>query len=153
MVDDTQKQIRLTLWDKHAEDFDSSEHPVTAFKGLRVNDFNGRSLSLSASGLVRVNPDIPECAKLKQWYKLAGSNASYSSFSNQGNASLGQKSNTKITLGKAKEDGLGASDTVNIFLSPSCNCLLLTSILGRLFFSTSYHRIYQTGKPSLSSLP
>ncbi|KAL1935602.1 hypothetical protein VTP01DRAFT_4742 [Rhizomucor pusillus] len=115
VVDDTQKQIRLTLWDKHAEDFDSSEHPVTAFKGLRVNDFNGRSLSLSASGLVRVNPDIPECAKLKQWYKLAGSNASYSSFSNQGNASLGQKSNTKITLGKAKEDGLGASDTADYF--------------------------------------
>lgn len=68
VVDDSQKQVRLTLWGKTAEDFDSSGYPVVAFKGLRVNDFNGRSLSLSQAGTFKVNPDIPEKARLKHWY-------------------------------------------------------------------------------------
>lgn len=70
VVDDSQKQVRLTLWGKTAEDFDSSGYPVVAFKGLRVNDFNGRSLSLSQAGTFKVNPDIPEKARLKHWYVL-----------------------------------------------------------------------------------
>lgn len=74
VVDDSQKQVRLTLWGKTAEDFDSSGYPVVAFKGLRVNDFNGRSLSLSQAGTFKVNPDIPEKARLKHWYVNFGNN-------------------------------------------------------------------------------
>ncbi|KAI9254812.1 hypothetical protein BY458DRAFT_424423, partial [Sporodiniella umbellata] len=65
--DESGKSVRLTLWDKIAEEFDSSNHPIIAVRGVRVSDFNGRSLSLSASGTLKVNPDIPETKKLRQW--------------------------------------------------------------------------------------
>jgi replication factor A1 len=67
LVDETQKQIRLTLWDRTADTFDASGTPTVACKGVRVNDFNGRSLSLSSSGLIKKNPDIPEAKKMQQW--------------------------------------------------------------------------------------
>jgi replication factor A1 len=31
----------MTLWGKLAESFSNEDHPVVAFKGVRVGDFNG----------------------------------------------------------------------------------------------------------------
>ncbi|KAI9498454.1 replication protein A DNA-binding subunit [Zychaea mexicana] len=115
VVDDSEKQIRLTLWDKTAENFDSSGAPVVAFRGLRVNDFGGRSLSLSTNGTLKVNPDIPECTKIKHWYASQSSEASYDTFAQQTTNSIGQQSNTRITLGQVKQDGLGTGDRADYF--------------------------------------
>jgi replication factor A1 len=67
IVDESGKSVRLTLWDKTAEEFDSSDSPIVACRGLRVSDFNGRSLSLSSAGTLKKNPDIPEAQRLRQW--------------------------------------------------------------------------------------
>ncbi|KAI7896852.1 uncharacterized protein EV154DRAFT_410881, partial [Mucor mucedo] len=67
IVDESCKSVRLTLWDTVAEQFDSSNNPVVACKGVRVNDFNGRTLSLGGGGSIKKNPDLPEAHKLRKW--------------------------------------------------------------------------------------
>lgn len=59
--------MRLTLWGKQAESFDGNDQPVIAFKGVKVGDFGGRSLSMFSSATMAVNPDIPEAHSLRGW--------------------------------------------------------------------------------------
>lgn len=67
--------VRLTLWGRTAENFNpggtaedgSATQPVIAFKGVRVGDFGGRSLSMMSSSTMMVDPDIDEAHKLRGW--------------------------------------------------------------------------------------
>jgi replication factor A1 len=40
--------VRLTLWGKQAEQYNSEGSPVIAFKGVKVGDFGGNFVSLSS---------------------------------------------------------------------------------------------------------
>lgn len=40
--------MRLTLWGKQAEQYNSEGSPVIAFKGVKVGDFGGNFVSLSS---------------------------------------------------------------------------------------------------------
>ncbi|CAN0442236.1 unnamed protein product, partial [Ectocarpus sp. 12 AP-2014] len=81
LVDDTCTEINLTLWGDMAK-ADGSRwegNPVVAFKGVKLSDFNGRSLnSLNASTLVN-DPDVPETADLRAWFDAAGGGSSFKS--------------------------------------------------------------------------
>lgn len=66
-MDETQKEIRVSIWGRIAENFDSSGFPVVAFKGLKVSDFGGRVLSLQLGGAIKMNPNIPEAHVLQSW--------------------------------------------------------------------------------------
>ena len=64
--------VRLTLWGRQAENFvgageDGSAQPVIAFKGVKVGDFGGRSLSMVSSSSMVTDPDIPEAHTLRGW--------------------------------------------------------------------------------------
>ncbi|KAI9027599.1 putative replication factor-A protein 1 [Phycomyces nitens] len=117
VVDETQKQIRLTLWDRVAESFDSSSFPVIIAKGCRVGDFNGRALSLSSGGSLKKNPNLPEANNLRKWFDSNGQNATYSMFTSQalGFNGTGDSKNTKVTLLQAKMDNLGGTERPDIF--------------------------------------
>ncbi|KAJ8123240.1 hypothetical protein O1611_g9644 [Lasiodiplodia mahajangana] len=67
IVDDSQFSVRLTVWGKTATAFAAQPESVVAFKGVKVSDFGGRSLSLLASGTMAVDPDIEEAHRLKGW--------------------------------------------------------------------------------------
>ena len=82
IVDESMTQIRLTIWGNSAQSFDAPVESVIAFKGVKVSDFGGRSLSLLSSGSMTVDPDIDEAHKLKGWYDAQGQNANYTSHSN-----------------------------------------------------------------------
>jgi len=74
IVDKTAK-IEITLWAEDAENFNEEKlaaNTVVAFKGAKVSDFGGRSLS--ASGLIDVNPDRPEAITLLQWVQQNNGN-------------------------------------------------------------------------------
>ncbi len=43
--------MRLTLWGKQAETFNHMDHPVIAFKGVKVGDFGGAKLIDSSFAL------------------------------------------------------------------------------------------------------
>ena len=81
IVDESLTQIRLTIWGNQAQAFDAPVESVVAFKGVKVSDFGGRSLSLLSSGTMNVDPDIDEAHKLKGWYDAQGQNTTYASHS------------------------------------------------------------------------
>jgi replication factor A1 len=69
LVDETMSEVRLTLWGDKAvsQQYDWQSSPVTAFKGLKVGDYGGRSLSASGSTAIQTSPEIPEGVALYQW--------------------------------------------------------------------------------------
>ena len=72
LVDRSNCVVNLTLWETEAEDFDGSSCPMVAVKGARVSDFGGCSLSTTMSGVMILNPDIPETKHLRSLYNLRG---------------------------------------------------------------------------------
>ena len=110
LVDDSGYSVRLTIWGKTATAFDASPEAIVAFKGTKVGDFGGRSLSLLSSGSMAIDPDIPEAHKLKGWYDSQGRMDSFASHSNMAGAGAagGQKDPLK-TVAQVKEEQLGMS--------------------------------------------
>ncbi|KAL6865938.1 Replication factor A protein 1 [Amphichorda felina] len=111
IVDDTGYSVRVTVWGKTASSFDTQPESVVAFKGTKVSDFGGKSLSLLSSGTMTVDPDIPDAHRLKGWYDSAGRNDSFATHQNM--ASMGNATGRKdevITIAKVKEDNLGHDD-------------------------------------------
>ena len=111
LADDSMTSVRLTVWGKTAENFDVPEDSVIAFKGVKVSDFGGKSLSLLSSGTMMVDPDIPEAHELNAWYKQNGANAHFSSHANLGPSSGGQKYKV-ISQIKAEEETLMSTEPV-----------------------------------------
>jgi replication factor A1 len=116
LVDSTEFKVRLTLWGNLAQTFDQPVDNVVAFKGVKVSDFGGRSLSLLSSGSMNVNPDIDEAYKLKGWYDAQGRNKDYSTHQNEGTvgSATGRKDDSKTIL-QIKEENLGLSETPDYF--------------------------------------
>ncbi|KAJ2557341.1 Replication factor A protein 1 [Coemansia sp. RSA 1933] len=124
VVDKSGFQVRATLWGQDALSFDASSEPVVAFKGIRVGDFGGRSLSLPGFGTLTVNPDIPEAHALRGWYDAEGRNASFSTYgggmggssSGGGGAMTGEKFEEQLkTMAQVRDENLGIGDSVAFF--------------------------------------
>ena len=121
IVDRTGYQIRLTLWGKQAEEFNVPDESVIAFKGVKVSDFSGRSLSMFSSSMMNVSPDIPEAHELKGWYDSEGRDGSFNSFKNLGGGdqdgtTSGRKDERK-TLEQVRDENLGMGESVDYFNS------------------------------------
>ncbi|KAK0720581.1 putative single-stranded DNA-binding protein 68k chain [Lasiosphaeris hirsuta] len=108
LVDDTGFQVRLTIWGKTATSFDVAPESVVAFKGTRVGDFGGRSLSLLSSGTMAVDPDIPEAHRLKGWYDASGRNDTFATHNGMATmgAATGRKDELK-SIQDVKKESLG----------------------------------------------
>jgi replication factor A1 len=116
LVDDSGYSIRLTIWGKTAMTFDSPPESVVAFKGAKVSDFGGRSLSLLSSGSIAVDPDIQDAHKLKGWYDTKGRDGNFNSHSTMGNAgAAGGRQDPLKTVTQIKEENLGTSDNADYF--------------------------------------
>lgn len=85
LVDQSGRSVRLTLWGKSAETFPNNpsvdDKPVIAFKGVKVGDFGGRSLSMFSSSTMLVNPDITEAYALRGWFDNDGSRSEFKPYS------------------------------------------------------------------------
>lgn len=47
----------------------SGAHPVVAVKGLRVGEFNGKTLSSVGATVLNIDPpDLPETQRLRAWW-------------------------------------------------------------------------------------
>ncbi|KAI0306720.1 replication factor-a protein [Multifurca ochricompacta] len=118
VVDNSGFSVRLTLWGKQAEQFNTLPDSVIAFKGVRVNDFNGRSLSLLSSGAMTIGPDIPEAHTLKGWYMDGGAQASFNSHTQarslSGPGGTINRSDMR-TINDVREAQLGMSDKPDFF--------------------------------------
>lgn len=111
IVDQTGFQIDIGLWNKTAVDFNVPEGSIVAFKACKVQDFQGRSLSLTSTGTMVVNPETPECFTLKGWFDNGGVNENFKSLKVE---SSGGNTNRK-TIAQAEEEHLGHSDKPDYF--------------------------------------
>ncbi|TPX18437.1 uncharacterized protein E0L32_011678 [Thyridium curvatum] len=111
LVDDSNFSVRLTIWGKTATNFDCQPESVVAFKGVRVSDFGGRSLSLLSSGTMAVNPDIPEAHRLKGWYDASGRNDNFATHNNMASmgGATGRPDDTKC-IQQVRDENLGMED-------------------------------------------
>lgn len=116
LVDDSGYSVKLTIWGKTATAFDANPESIVAFKGTKVSDFGGRSLSLLSSGSMAIDPDIPEAHKLKGWYDAGGRMDSFAAHTNMTGAGSagGRKDDTK-TIGQVRDENLGMSETPDYF--------------------------------------
>ena len=117
LVDDTGFSVRLTIWGKTAQSFNETPETVLAFKGLKVSDFGGRSLSLLSSGNMTTDPDIDEAHKLKGWYDAQGRSEHYTSHASlmqNPTAGTGSKYQAK-TIAEIKDENIGMSEEAQYF--------------------------------------
>ncbi|KLO19144.1 replication factor-a protein [Schizopora paradoxa] len=124
LVDRSGVQIRLTLWGQQAEQYAEPPQAVIAFKAVRVNEYNGRSLSMLGSSMMTSNPDIPEAHVLRGWYDATGSDQTFKSYSGSATSSgSGSFRREELrTLENVKESQLGMGDKQEYF---SCRATIL----------------------------
>ena len=117
LVDNSGYSVRLTIWGKVANSFDTAPESVVAFKGVKVSDFGGRSLSLLSSGSITVNPDIDEAYQLKGWYDGSGRNETFQSHANTMSAATtgGSDRNATKTIAQIKDENLGMGEEADWF--------------------------------------
>lgn len=116
LVDQSGYSVKLTVWGKLALNFDAYPESIMAFKGAKVSDFGGRSLSLLSSGSMTVDPDIPEAHQLKGWYDSQGRRETFLAHTGMSSAGAagGRRDETK-TVAQIKEEGLGTNENPDYF--------------------------------------
>lgn len=116
LVDNTGYSVRLTIWGKTAASFDANMESVLAFKGVKVSDFGGRSLSLLSSGSMTVDPDIDDAHKLKGWYLAQGKNDTFATHAQMaGVSAAGGRPDPGKTILQVKEENLGMTENPDYF--------------------------------------
>jgi replication factor A1 len=107
VADDSGKQIELTLWGATASSFpDDAETRVVAFKGMRVTEWNQRSLGSGQSSSFEVDPDVEGTDRIKSWYEGGGSSATVSlSQDTRGSRTSGVDKDARITIREMSEKG------------------------------------------------
>jgi len=116
LVDDSDFSVRLTIWGKTAMAFDAQPESIVAFKGAKVSDFGGRSLSLLSSGSMSLDPDIQEAHRLRGWYDSDGRGNTFASHSGMASAgAAGGRQDPLKTVAQVREENLGMSETTDYF--------------------------------------
>lgn len=119
LVDNTGYSVRLTIWGKTAENFEARPESVIAFKGVKVSDFGGRSLSLLSSGSMNIDPDIDDAFKLKGWYDGSGRNEQFQSHANTMSAVSAaggaNDRNAYKTIAQVRDENLGMGEDTDWF--------------------------------------
>ncbi|KAK0229030.1 hypothetical protein IW262DRAFT_1354294 [Armillaria fumosa] len=117
LVDQSSYSVHLTLWGKQAEQYQyEGEQPVIAFKGVRVGDFGGRSLSMVSSSMMSVNPDMDEAFTLRGWYDSEGQSSTFQAHSRGGAAGASGFNRSQMrSLLEVKESEMGQSDKTEYF--------------------------------------
>lgn len=63
----------MNLWGSQAESFDITGNPVILVKDAKLYEFRGsKSITTMIGSLLKINPDIPETYKLREWYDNEG---------------------------------------------------------------------------------
>lgn len=114
IVDETGVAIDVGLWNGTATDFNIPEGSVVAFKACKIQDFNGRSLTLTHTGSMIANPETPELYQLKGWYDNEGIKENFKTLKQEGGAGGSSIGNRKLIL-EAQEENLGKNDKPDYF--------------------------------------
>jgi len=118
LADDTGNTVSVALWNERAKQAESvfEGTPVVALKGVSVKEWNGgRAGSLTSGGSMQLQPDLPEAAKLQQWWEKGGSTQNLTALSRAGGGG-GMAQNAKdMTLGEMKGASLKVADQTEYY--------------------------------------
>lgn len=117
LADDTALSIDLAVWGDRAKlpDSDFDGHPVVAFKGVLVKEWNGgRSGSLLADGHMDLKFNGAESQRIQSWWKASGSSADIATLSVSGTPAA-SKTAGWLTLAEVKEMASRFSETTEMF--------------------------------------
>ncbi|KZT61592.1 replication factor-a protein [Calocera cornea HHB12733] len=107
IVDRSGFSCRITLWGKIADDFDVPVNPVISFRGLRVGDFNGRSLSYeNGTSRMEIQPDSEEAHAMRGWFEAVGATQTYT-------ACQGTSAPQGTSAGLDRKELLSIADVIN----------------------------------------
>lgn len=111
IVDGSDTWVRCTVWGNQAKSWDVHPGTVVAFKGVKVGDYGGRTLSTLYSSSVTINPDTDDAHVLKGWYDGQGQRElstykSHAGLSSSVGGALGRNGPHK-TLAQVTEEHLG----------------------------------------------
>eukprot|EP00752_Nemacystus_decipiens_P010206 g9095.t2 len=117
LVDDSCTEISMTLWGSIGQSSEGWEgNPVVAFKGVKLSEYGGRSLSaFSSSTIVHNPPDVAETAELRAWFDAAGGGSSFKSVSTRGGGGGSDEVakrdvSARYTFDSIRESNLGHSE-------------------------------------------
>ncbi|MCJ1352714.1 MAG: Replication factor A protein 1 [Icmadophila ericetorum] len=112
LVDDSGFSVRIAIWGTTATSFDAQSESIIAFKGVKVSDYGGRSLSLLSSGSMAIDPDIEEAHKLKGWYEGQGRSNTFATYQGMGGSmgEAGGRSDKYKTISQVKDENIGMGD-------------------------------------------
>ncbi len=125
LVDSSGYSIKLTVWGKLAQEFNTETESVVAFKGAKVSDFGGRSLSALQSTGMTVNPSIQEAYDLKGWYDGEGRSVSFAthqSVAAGGMSSVTGRQEARKTVAELGDQNIGMSDQPDYY---SCKATIM----------------------------
>lgn len=144
IVDNSNFSITVGLWNNTAIDFNIGQGSVIALKGCKIQDFGGRSLTLTQTGSILQNPDTPEAYQLKGWYDNQGSKETFQTLKTEGNSN--NYINSRKSILQAQDENLGMNEkpdffnvkaTINFFKTdtfcyPACNNQTSSSSQGQM---------------------
>ena len=127
LADSTGTCITMTLWGNHAVSFNGADagSAIVAIKGARVSEYQGRSLNLSSSSTLTLNPDVSEAHQLRGWYDQVGSQTNFYSLTT-GSAPIGgsaasgggaayDRPEHRIVISQILEEQMGHGEKVYYF--------------------------------------
>jgi len=115
----------MTVWNEKAQHWDIPKLTVVAVKGVKVSDFNNRSLSTVSTSSIEANPDIPEAHQLREWLSSQHGDVPTHPLSVSGRAPgapggdggfAGGRTDPKRTLSEIKEANLGRGPEPDYFV-------------------------------------
>ncbi|RCK67721.1 Replication factor A protein 1 [Candida viswanathii] len=115
IVDDTGFNVEIGLWNNTATDFSVEEGTVIAFKGCKVSDFGGKTLSLTQAGSIIPNPGTPESFTLKGWYDNVGINQQFTTLKVDSGSNSENRIAQRVSISQALQEHLGDGDKPDYF--------------------------------------
>lgn len=110
IVDQSNASIVLTLWGNDAESFNDFDNPVILLKGVKLGEYaGGKTLAITSSSVMKVNPDIPEGHQLRGWFENGGMNKEFVGLSTR--TGTGNMSAEWITFHESKLRNIGSEKT------------------------------------------
>lgn len=119
-MDESGVEVKLAIWgEKALSDPGWGAKPICAFKGVKISDFGGRSLSLGFGGSFQVNPNITEGHTLYNYFSsmeggIDNFKATSLSMSAAGRDMFDPLEKRK-TVADIKEGGLGQGEKPDYF--------------------------------------
>eukprot|EP01112_Ceratiomyxa_fruticulosa_P011541 TRINITY_DN3134_c0_g1_i3.p1 TRINITY_DN3134_c0_g1~~TRINITY_DN3134_c0_g1_i3.p1 ORF type:complete len:699 (+),score=161.52 TRINITY_DN3134_c0_g1_i3:175-2097(+) len=74
LIDTSGRSVDMTIWSEKATQWEAETGNVVTAKGVKVSDYNGKTLTSVSSTQIEINPDVPETMTLRNWYQSQGGN-------------------------------------------------------------------------------